>query len=60
MGVYVDRMMPCVPNQKWRHKQACHLLADSDEELHELARRIGVRGVYRALTCDEEDGDHGN
>ena len=37
MSVYVDDMFPCKTNKNWRYNEACHLFADSDEELHEFA-----------------------
>lgn len=43
MAVYVDKMMPCVPNARWRHDEACHLVADTLPELHEFARRLGLK-----------------
>lgn len=38
MTVYVDDAM--IP---WRGSRWCHLQADSEEELHEFAARIGLR-----------------
>ncbi len=43
MSVYVDDMMPCVPNKNWRYTQACHMIADSDDDLHAMAAKIGLR-----------------
>jgi hypothetical protein len=37
MSVYVDEIRT-YPSGEW-----CHLFADSDAELHEFARRIGLR-----------------
>ena len=38
MAVYVDE-----PIWEWRGRRWCHLTADSPEELHELAARLGLR-----------------
>jgi len=40
--VYVDRMRPSIPNRHWPYKQSCHLIADTEEELHAFAKRIGL------------------
>lgn len=42
MSVYVDPMAPCLPNPRWRHRESCHLWADSDEELHGFAESLGL------------------
>lgn len=38
MAVYVDNA-----RVKWRGRLWCHLLADSIEELHEFAKKLGLR-----------------
>lgn len=43
MSVYVDKLMPCVVNRVWRWPEACHLFADTIEELHVFADQIGLR-----------------
>ncbi len=43
MSVYVDIIMPCIPNKNWPYKQACHLLADSVSELHRFAETLGLK-----------------
>lgn len=43
MTVYVDDMKPCLPNRKWRYNESCHMFADSEEELHKLAKSIGLK-----------------
>lgn len=43
MGVYVDPLMQCVPNRNWKWDQSCHMVADSPDELHKFARKIGLR-----------------
>jgi len=42
MALYVDPLMPCEPTPQWRYRKSCHLFADTDEELHEFARRHGI------------------
>lgn len=39
MAVYVDPLM----DHGWRLGPSCHLLADSLEELHEFAARLGMK-----------------
>lgn len=43
MSVYVDEMAACSRNRNWPYDWACHLAADSVEELHEFARRLGLK-----------------
>lgn len=38
MGVYVDPIF-----SHWRNKRWCHLFADSDFELHQFARELGLK-----------------
>lgn len=40
MSVYVDEMNVCLQNENWPYKRACHLVADSVEELHYFAGRM--------------------
>jgi len=40
--VYVDPLTPCVTNSKWKWKRSSHLFADTEAELHDIARRIGL------------------
>jgi hypothetical protein len=37
MSVYVDQAI-----HKFRHMLMCHMLADSPDELHEMADRLGI------------------
>lgn len=46
MSVYVDDLTPCIPNKNWRWTESCHLIADSLDELHEFANRIGMKRAW--------------
>lgn len=41
MTVYVDRAI-----HRWRGQLWCHLFADTEEELHEFGKRIGMRRAW--------------
>ncbi len=43
MAVYVDWMGPTIPSESWRYKKGCHLLADSEDELHRFAKMLGLK-----------------
>lgn len=42
MAVYVDPIMQHGKSSSWRWDCSCHLYADTEEELHTLAARIGL------------------
>lgn len=42
MTVYIDHLKPCMRNKHWRHYESCHMIADTEEELIEFARRMGL------------------
>jgi len=44
--IYVDSLRSCAPNRKWRWNKSCHLFADSLEELHEFACKLGLKRSY--------------
>ena len=46
MSVYVDPMFPCMTNANWRWRESCHLWADTENELHDFAARIGLRRAW--------------
>lgn len=46
MPVYVDDLMTCIPNANWRWPKSCHLIADSVDELHVFAQRIGMKRTW--------------
>jgi hypothetical protein len=39
MSVYVDMLI----DYGWKYGPSCHLLADTEEELHEMAAKIGMK-----------------
>ena len=41
MAVYVDQ-----PVWEWRGRRWCHLLADTDEELHAFAEALGLKRAW--------------
>ncbi len=43
MPVYVDPLIPCRPSPLWPFTFSCHMIADTSLELHNFARRIGLR-----------------
>ena len=43
MSVYVDPLTPCLRSFQWPYNDSCHLFADSLEELHKLAGKIGLK-----------------
>ena len=43
MSVYVDTMVPCTYSKRWPYKSACHMIADSVEELKIVANHIGLK-----------------
>ena len=42
MAVYAGPMFACLPNAKWRWREASHLTADTLAELHAFADRLGL------------------
>lgn len=46
MPVYVDPIMPCQPTPNWRYDKSCHMFADTLDELHSLANRIGLKRAW--------------
>jgi hypothetical protein len=43
VSVYVDILGLCATSPHWRHRESCHLLADTVDELHTFADRIGLK-----------------
>ena len=46
MSVYVDALFPCSRNAHWRYDSACHLFGDTDEEVLEFGRIIGLKASW--------------
>ena len=42
MGIYVDRLV----NYGWRLGPSCHLTADTTEELHTFAAKLGLKRTW--------------
>ena len=43
MSVYVDPMTTCLRNRNWPYTEACHMFADTEDELHAMGKKIGLR-----------------
>ena len=41
--VYVDELVSCQPNVRWRWRNAAHLYADAEDELHAFASTLGLK-----------------
>ena len=44
--IYVDPLMNCLPNRRWRWTQASHLVGDTLDELHAFAERLGLKRTW--------------
>ena len=44
--IFVDDMRNVVRNKKWPYNKACHLVADTTDELHTFARRLRLKRVW--------------
>ena len=42
MAAYVDALFPTAYSARWPYHEACHLLADTEEELVEFAVNLGL------------------
>jgi len=56
MAVYVDRLRLVAPTDAWPFSTAAHLVADSVDELHAFAKRLGLRrSWYQARSSPHYD-----
>ena len=51
MSVYVDPLIATRPyrkseNERWNWRQSCHMTADTEEELHVMANRLGLKRAW--------------
>lgn len=46
MAVYVDRIMKYPKTAGWPYEEACHMIADTLDELHRMAAKIGLKRVW--------------
>lgn len=46
MSVYVDHLLPCLPNKNWHWNHSAHLFADTVAELHTFAARLGLKRIW--------------
>jgi hypothetical protein len=53
LAVYVDQ-----PVWEWRGRHWCHLLADTDEELHTLAAALGLKRQWFQHSPERPWKDH--
>ena len=55
MAVYVDALFPAGRTRAWPYPMACHMYADTSEELDAMAERIGLKPHWkqRPLTPEE-------
>lgn len=46
MSAYVDSLKPSIKNHNWQHDKSCHLVADTEKELHTFAASIGMNMLW--------------
>jgi hypothetical protein len=44
--IYIDSLKPCKPTKEWKWTSYCHLFADSLDELHDFAKKIGMKKIW--------------
>jgi hypothetical protein len=47
MSVYVDDLRHTEKNAHWQYVSSCHLWADTESELDEFAKRIGMNPIWK-------------
>lgn len=50
MAVYVDMLI----DYGWKLGPSCHLLADTEEELHEMAKKIGMKREWFQISSKHQ------
>lgn len=55
MAVYVDPLFNTKPNQKWPYRTACHMWADTSDELDEMAEQLGLAPHHKQNPFDPEE-----
>lgn len=59
MTVYVDEVMSTTPIPgKWPFKYSCHMLATTEEELHQFAQKLGLKRIWFQKHEYNSRGDH--
>jgi hypothetical protein len=43
MSVYVDPLFACLQNKNWKYDNSCHLVGDTEKELHAFAKKLGLK-----------------
>ena len=46
MSVYVDPIGEWGTSAAWRWNKSCHMFADTEDELHVIAQRIGLKRAW--------------
>lgn len=46
MSIYVDDLRVVIKNKHWPYDRACHMIADSERELHIFARNISLKRCW--------------
>lgn len=46
MTVYVDPLFATRKSSRWKYPRACHMMADSPQELEEMARKLNLPAIY--------------
>ena len=58
MSVYVDPLFNTEGwSDKWPYPEACHMMADTDEELHEMAAKLKLRRSWHQ-SCPPHSVSH--